>query len=144
MWLVVALGWCVSAQFGSGQEGRSLADDEIAQRIVGTWRFESGGAPPLRITMTFAKDHKYSSEGESLDVNKVRHEVKASGTWKIDKGHIMVTTEKSSNPKDVGKVNRTKVVAVDGSALKVVVVFTPDRPAPAKEFKETLEFKKVK
>jgi hypothetical protein len=113
--------------------------------IIGTWRFESGPKdPPLKMTMSFAKDHKCSTEGESLDVNSVRHEMKASGTWKVDKGNIVVTTKESSNPKDVGKVHRSKVVSVDGGALKVVVTFTNDPPAPAKEFKETFEFKKVK
>jgi hypothetical protein len=142
---VVALGLCMQARFASAQEEKNLSDDEIAKRIVGKWRFEAGPKEPtLKITMSFAKDHKCATEAESLDVNKVRHVTKASGTWKVEKGAIVVTTEKSTDAKDVGKVNRTRVVSVDGSMLKVVVTFTPDAAAPAKEFKQTFEFKKVK
>jgi hypothetical protein len=143
--LVVGLGLCVPALLAGAQQATRLSDEEIAKRLVGKWRFESGAKdPPLKITMTFAKDGKCSTEGESLDINKVRHEMKASGTWKVDKGDLVVTTEKSTDAKEVGKVNLTKVVSVDGSALKVVVTFTPDPGSPVKEFKQAFEFKKVK
>jgi len=143
--LVLGLGLCVPALLASAQETKKLSDDEIAKLLIGKWRFESGPKdPPLRITMTFAKGQKFSAEGESLDINKVRRELKASGTWKVDKGNLVVTTEKSTDAKEVGKVNRTKVVSVDGSTLKVVVTLTPEPGSPAKALKETFEFKKVK
>jgi hypothetical protein len=80
IWFVLALGWCMPALLVSAQERKNLSDGAIAKMIIGTWRFESGPKdPPLKMTMSFAKDHQCSTEGESLDINRVRHPLKMAG-----------------------------------------------------------------
>jgi hypothetical protein len=128
-----------------GQADKKLSDADIAKLLVGKWRFESGpDDPPLKITMTFAKDQTAVLEMESVDLKKVRHQAKAAATWKIDKGHIVTTITKSDNPKDDGKVERSKVTSINASAFKTVVKFTPDPDSGRKEFEKVFEFKKVK
>jgi hypothetical protein len=134
---------CFPATLTRAEEEKKLSDEDIAKLIIGKWRFESSPKdPPVKITMTFTKDQKCSTEAESVDLNNKRHKVTASGTWNIEKGDIVVKTEKSTIAKDVGKTNRSKFVKADESTLKVVVTFKPEPGAPGKEFKEVFEFKK--
>ena len=135
---------CFVATSVNSQGDKKLSDDDIAKLLVGKWRFESGPAdPPLKITITFAMDKTASLEMESVDANKVRHEIKASATWKIDKGNLVTTITKATDPKGVGKMERSKLESVTEASFKMVATFKPDNPK-LKELKKVFEFKKVK
>ena len=140
---IFLLGICVLAASGNGQESKLPSDADIAKMLVGKWRFEPGREDlPLKITMTYAKDQTCEIELESLQVRGV--EKKGSGTWKVDKGDVVVTVKTSTDPKDVDKESRSKLVSIDASTFKMEVTITVDPGAPIKDFKEVLEFKKVK
>jgi hypothetical protein len=118
------------------------ADADITKLLVGKWRFEPGKKdPPIKMTMTYAKDQTFSLEAESVQV-----EFKATGTWKVEKGEI-VTVKKSTNRKKTKRVARTKVISVDDSTLKVPasVIAPTGVPVPIEELRElVIVFKKVK
>jgi hypothetical protein len=73
---------------------------------------------------------------------------KESGTWKVEKGEIVMTAKETTNPKlkEVGEVTRIKVVSVDDSTLKIpAAVPGPGGPPLPKEIKElVVVLKKVK
>jgi hypothetical protein len=141
--LVLALALFVPALVTNAQTEKKSSDADIAKRLVGKWRLEPGEkGPPIKVTMTFAGDQKWSVEAESL---QVAYKVKGTGTWKVEKGEIVATLKESTNPKEAGKVERTKVIALDDSTLKVRGTVTPNPRAPTNEVKElVLVFKKVK
>jgi hypothetical protein len=51
--------------------------------------------------------------------------------------------KESTNPKDKGKVERTRVISLDDSTLKIPGAITPDPGSPVKEVKVVWVFKKV-
>ena len=142
--LALALGLFVPAVVMNAGEEKKLSDADITKLLVGKWRFEPGEKdPPIKMTLAFAKDQTCSAEAESL---QVEYKVKASGTWKVEKGEVVMTTKESTNAKEVGQVGRAKVISVDNSTLKVPATFTAPAGTPIpKELKELVfVFKKVK
>ena len=142
--LALALGLCVPAIVTNAGEEKKLSDADMTKLLVGKWRFEPGEKDlPIKMTLAFAKDQTYSAEAEALEIE---YKVKASGTWKVEKGEIVMTTKESTNAKAVGEVGRAKVFSVDDSTLKVPASFTvPAGTTPIpKELKElVIVLKKV-
>ena len=141
--LVLALGLFAPALVANAAEEKKFSDADIAKLLVGKWRFEPGREdPPIKMTITYTMDQAWSIEAESL---QVEYKVKASGTWKVEKGEIVTTIKESTNAKEAGKVERTKVISVDDSTLKIRSTVTPNPGGTIKEVKElVLVFKKVK
>jgi hypothetical protein len=140
--LALALGLFVPALVTNAGEEKKHSDADLTKRLVGKWRFEPGEKDlPIRMTMTFNMDKTFTGEAQSL---QVEFKVKASGTWKVEKGEIVTAIKESTNPKEAGKVGRTKVISVDASTLKVRGTFTPSPGSPVPEKEPELVFKKVK
>jgi uncharacterized protein (TIGR03066 family) len=144
MALALALGLFVPALVTNAGEGKKPSDADLTKLLVGKWRFESGEKDlPIRMTLAFAKDKTYSVEAESL---QPKYKVKASGTWKVEKGEVVMTTKGSTNRDEVGQVGRTKVISVDGSTLKVpaTVIAPAGTPVPTELWGLVIAYKKVK
>jgi hypothetical protein len=142
--LVLALGLCVPALVTNAREEKKPSDADITKLLVGKWRFEPGEKDlPIKMTLAFTKDQTYSVEAESL---QVKYKVKASGTWKVEQGEIVMTTKESTNAKEIGEVGRAKVISIDESILKVPATFTAPAGTPIpKELKElVIALKKLK
>jgi hypothetical protein len=142
--LVLALGLFVPALVTNAGEEKKLPDADITKLLVGKWRFDPGEKNlPIKMTLAFAKDQKYSAEAEALHIE---YKVNASGTWKVEKGEIVMTTKESTNAKEIGEVGRAKVISIDDSTLKVPASLAVPGGTPIpKEIKEmVIVFKKVK
>jgi hypothetical protein len=142
--LVLALVLFMPTLVANAAAAKKLSDADITKLLVGKWRFVPGEKdPPIKMTMTYARDQTFSFEAESL---QVKFKAKATGTWKVQKGEIVTTVKENTNPKETDKVARTKVISVDGTTLKVPASVTVPAGTPIpKELNElVIVFKKAK
>jgi hypothetical protein len=106
-------------------------DSELGKLLIGKWQLASKG---VATKLTFAKDQTWAIEIAGKGPDGKVLDRKASGTWKVVNGEIETTLKKSTDPKEaVGSVERSEIVAVDDSVLKIQV-----------KAKRILEYKRVK
>ena len=133
-----AIGMCLHATFADAQDTKKLPDAEVTKLLVGRWLWRP--TSKLFIDIRFAENQSFTAWRGAGDFG-----YEASGTWKLDKGVLEITTKTISIGQKQAEVDeslsqwsilpKSTVISIDDVTLKVSEIDAS---------KIALEFKKAK
>src|SRR5262249_5798815 len=118
--LVVCVLWGLSGTAGDKKPPKQT-DEEIVKLLVGKWSAEGTNDKGVKYKGTnhYKKDGTVTAQG-TIEIADKSIEILVSGTWKVDKGVLIETVEKSEPPiLKKGQVSKDLVLSIDDKVLKL-------------------------
>jgi hypothetical protein len=90
-------------------------DDEIRQRIIGTWLVDTRLANGNSVIGTEAiLSSGVITSKATLTLGDSKEELEFTGTWQVKDGYLIETVKKSNTDRiPIGKITRDKVITLD-------------------------------
>ena len=92
-----------------------LTDDEIRQKIVGTWlvnnHFSNGNS--LMVTERILSNNSVATKA-TFTIGEHKEELEYNATWRVKDGYLIETVTKSNSKQvPLGKITRDKVITLN-------------------------------